>query len=508
MERMMSGSKNDSDVLVSINENENKSKKGSTSGGGSSTKTVSDFGNVEGMGNFLSNENSSTNELKFSKRKRSKSISRLSLQQKKDNTFEEQLAEIEYCKKLKEMDRLEEEARKQKLETEKELSSKRKIHKKNRLMSKLKKYAVQVGEEKTDQKLIEMHGYDPRELELQKKRLLGRRKRSLLGSALSESTWERLGANISLLECGHTVELASIIIETVKHLDHKMHHHIIACGPLQSLWSFILPLRSKHVQVVQPIVVLTRTLPNEEDWLRYSKFRKIFSPSCDFLFSFSVLLTQKHNNLLFLIADIYIVRGSPLNMSDLHAVGTTSASRAVLFADLESSNGSSDGINGNGSRDTSGNISDKFGNQMRDSSTILAYRALKVVNPRINVTVELISSENLRLLDESENGGGGGGLHMAGKFGQKNEQEEHSGMFDSLSELFYKTHEQHATESWLSPSFASGHAFLSTVTDTIFAQSYYNGHLIAIIQELVIGKIAFVFPFNLFLSSTYPGNFF
>jgi hypothetical protein len=106
----------------------------------------------------------------------------------------------------------------------------------------------------------------------------------------------------------------------------------------------------------------------------------------------------------------------------------------------------------------------KFARQMQDSTTILAYRALKVVNPRINVTVELISSENLRLLDESEMGGG-----------------------QELGEAPAGGEDQSMSESWLSPSFASGHAFLSNVVDTIFAQSFYNSHLIAIIQELVIG---------------------
>ena len=127
-----------------------------------------------------------------------------------------------------------------------------------------------------------------------------------------------------------------------------------------------------------------------------------------------------------------------------------------------------------GSADQAESIN-KFSRQMRDSHTILAYRALKVVNPRINVTVELISSENLRLLDESEMSSGmklGGAAMRVGAGG---------------GESPVAGQETPVSESWLSPSFASGHAFLSTVVDTIFAQSYYNRHLIGIIQELVIG---------------------
>jgi len=410
-------------------------------------------GNV-GKGTLLSNDAPAHNKLKPKHRRRMSFRSKLTKEEEQNLKFEEQLRELQFQEDIKKLKILKEE---EKIKN-KELADKRKVANKNRLMSKLKKYAVQVGEEKSDERLIEESGYDPREVALRKKRLIGRKKESILGNALSESTWERLGADVSMLDTGHHTNLADVIIETVKHLDHKMHHHIVACGPLQSLWSFIVPLRSKHVQVVQPIVVLTKYLPSVEDWERFATF-----------------------------PDIYIVRGSPLNISDLHAVGTSSASRAVLFADLENQHQGHGSINDTSSASSASRV-DKFGDQMRDSSTILAYRALKVVNPRINVTVELISSENLRLLDESENGGA---TLRQGKLGQSENKEkngEDDGMLGSLTEYFgISSAVVETTESWLSPSFASGHAFLSTVTDTIFAQSYYNGHLIAIIQELVIG---------------------
>ncbi len=172
--------------------------------------------------------------------------------------------------------------------------------------------------------------------------------------------------------------------------------------------------------------------------------------------------------------DIYLVIGSPLDIADLHAAGANSASRAVLFANngRKSKNMAGGGAAGSADQAESTN---KFSRQMRDSRTILAYRALKVVNPRINVTVELISSENLRLLDESEMGSG---MNLSGA-------DTGEGVGGGGSQTAGQ--DMPVSESWLSPSFASGHAFLSTVVDTIFAQSYYNRHLIGIIQELVIG---------------------
>ena len=314
-----------------------------------------------------------------------------------------------------------------------------------RRMQKLRKFAVKVGGEQYEARTSAESGEDHRAYAARLRVLRERRRRELMGSALSESTWERLGANFSTLSAERKVPLHNIIIETVKHLDRRIHHHIIACGPLSALWSFILPLRSKHVQVVQPIVVLDRNLPSEEEWKRFARF-----------------------------PDIYLVRGSPLNIKDLHAAGASTASRAVLFAHHTTSQ-KSRGVIPSAFNDKVANAvafagEHKFARQMQDSDTILSYRALKVVNSRINVTVELVSSENLRLLDESEMGSG---------------QLLSNKMANILEDA--SAHEQSLSESWLSPSFASGHAFLSTVVDTIFAQSFYNRHLIAIIQELVIG---------------------
>jgi hypothetical protein len=393
-----------------------------------------------GIGVFKTNK-SSTQKYRasmFSRKGSFHRLTQLGKSEKEDHEYEAHLEEMrarqetEVAKAAQEAEHL-----------EKHLEISRKASNKTRLMSKLKKYAVKIGELKTD-----ASGTKSR----------ARTKGSLLGNALSESTWERLGAVVSTLDSGRKVELSHVIIETVKHLDQAIHHHIIACGPLSKLWSFILPLRSKHVQVVQPIVVLSRHLPTEEEWERYSRF-----------------------------PDIYLVRGNPLNISDLHAAGTKSASRAVLFADLEKKQSIEAGHH-EGEVDGSSSTDNKFGRQMRDSSTILAYRALKVVNSRINVTVELISSDNLRLLDESEMGTGTS-MHMQGGIlGDTEPEGKPVGFFESIAEAFgVGGSEIEGAESWLSPSFASGHAFLSTVTDTIFAQSYYNRHLIAIIQELVIG---------------------
>jgi len=423
MEEMMSGSSDKSSVNIDM---------------GMAEEGKRSVNRTPGVGVFKTNKSSTEKHRAsmFSRKGSFHRLTQLGKSEKEDLEYEAHLEEMranqemEVAKAAQEAEHL-----------EKHLEISRKASNKTRLMSKLKKYAVKVGESKTDASGMKSRA---------------RKKGSLLGNALSESTWERLGAVVSTLDSGAKVELSHVIIETVKHLDQAIHHHIIACGPLSKLWSFILPLRSKHVQVVQPIVVLSRTLPTEEEWERYSRF-----------------------------PDIYLVRGNPLNISDLHAAGTKSASRAVLFADLEKKHGVGTGTHEVESPSITDN---KFGRQMRDSSTILAYRALKVVNSRINVTVELISSENLRLLDESEMGTGAS-MHMqGGVLGDDEPEKKPAGFFESMAEAFgVGGSEMAASESWLSPSFASGHAFLSTVTDTIFAQSFYNRHLIAIIQELVIG---------------------
>ena len=87
---------------------------------------------------------------------------------------------------------------------------------------------------------------------------------------------------------------------------------------------------------------------------------------------------------------------------------------------------------------------------MRDAQTIFIYKALKKCNSNLQVTVELIESSNIGyLLPKS--------------------QVKDYDRFD------------------LSPIFASGEVYISTVIDTLSCQAYYNPHIIGIIHQILTG---------------------
>ena len=87
---------------------------------------------------------------------------------------------------------------------------------------------------------------------------------------------------------------------------------------------------------------------------------------------------------------------------------------------------------------------------MRDAQTIFIYKALKKCNPSLQVTVELIESSNI-------------GYLMPKSQAKDNES------FD------------------LSPIFASGEVYISTLIDTLSCQAYYNPHIISILHQLLTG---------------------
>ncbi|MDR3549663.1 MAG: hypothetical protein P4M11_15565 [Candidatus Pacebacteria bacterium] len=88
--------------------------------------------------------------------------------------------------------------------------------------------------------------------------------------------------------------------------------------------------------------------------------------------------------------------------------------------------------------------------EMRDAQTIFIYKALKKCNSNLQVTVELIESSNIGYL---------------------------------LPKSQVKDYEHFD----LSPIFASGEVYISTVIDTLSCQAYYNPHIIAIIHQILTG---------------------
>lgn len=80
-------------------------------------------------------------------------------------------------------------------------------------------------------------------------------------------------------------------------------NHIILSGLVSNLHHFVVPLRSKHLNKIPPIIILNEEKPDLKTWAPISYF-----------------------------PEIYFVKGSALNEKDLYRVNIMKASRVVILS--------------------------------------------------------------------------------------------------------------------------------------------------------------------------------
>ena len=80
-------------------------------------------------------------------------------------------------------------------------------------------------------------------------------------------------------------------------------NHIIVSGLVQNIYHFVVPLRSKYLNRIPPIVILNEEKPDSKTWTQISTF-----------------------------PEIYYVKGSALNEKDLYRANIMKASRFVILA--------------------------------------------------------------------------------------------------------------------------------------------------------------------------------
>jgi len=186
--------------------------------------------------------------------------------------------------------------------------------------------------------------------------------------------------------------------------DHpKIRNHIIVCGINRNLHHFILPLRAKYLKEMQPIVILsTADIPSQ-----YLKKIGMF---------------QK----------VYRIVGSPLNPEDLKRANLNSASKVVIVSSDSLSNCKAPP------------------DELLDAEMIFVYKTIKLMNPDIQVILELANPANIKYLE------------LTGK--------DYDGDFD------------------FSPVFAAGDVYSFSIIDTLTAQAYFNPHIVTIFHQLLRGS--------------------
>jgi hypothetical protein len=80
-------------------------------------------------------------------------------------------------------------------------------------------------------------------------------------------------------------------------------NHIILAGLVSNLHHFVIPLRSKYLNKIPPIIILNEDKPDHKTWSPISYF-----------------------------PEIYYVKGSALNEKDLYRVNISKASRVVILS--------------------------------------------------------------------------------------------------------------------------------------------------------------------------------
>lgn len=207
---------------------------------------------------------------------------------------------------------------------------------------------------------------------------------------------------------------ATIVTSVLKEIPHINDHVIITGKGISNLYDLIRPLRARDLGPMMYIVILYPYELSHAVWHMISNFDGIF-----------------------------VVKGSPLEEEDIRRAGIFRAKNVVIMADsstnrLSSETGTSKGLEA-----------------MCDAEAIFAYKAMRRMNDKANVVVEIVKQTNIGYLDQ----------------------------VDDLEGLMYDDDDYRFT-----PQFASGELFTSSLLDTIVCQAFYNPQIVAVVNKLISSR--------------------
>ena len=222
---------------------------------------------------------------------------------------------------------------------------------------------------------------------------------------------------------------AEIIHHSIKDRE-DISHHIIICGLHPALLHFILPLRAKYLQeeALKWIVILAPSLP-QSLFEAFSRFNRII-----------------------------FIQGSPLLPENLFRANVVNADKAVILSSGESKINNKILENLNIDIKKSGQKKSFSNEQILDAETIFIYKSLKKCNKNIQIMTELISTSNIEYLLSVDN--------IQQLYNQKG---------------CYADYEY-------TPLYASGEIFTPSIIDCLTCQSYFNPHIVTIIEMLLGGQ--------------------
>lgn len=205
--------------------------------------------------------------------------------------------------------------------------------------------------------------------------------------------------------------------------DKSTAHIIVMGGPIElsSIFNLIKPLRAKSLEIVRPIVILTQTELPNSIWTKIAIF-----------------------------ANVYLVNGSSLEEEDICRAGIFTAHSVIILSDIHNSHLNSEESTNNDGRNN-GSVE---ANLLVDSNAIFTYKCVKSLVPNANIIVEIIQQTNVEYLDLEADISRGGT-------------------------------ECGSSSSFLSPSYASGSLYITSMLDTLLLQSYYMPQIIKVFSKLI-----------------------
>ena len=218
-----------------------------------------------------------------------------------------------------------------------------------------------------------------------------------------------------------------IIHDSILKYSH-IKNHIVICGIHPALIHFILPLRAKHLQVdsLKWIVILAASLP-QELFEALNKFSKII-----------------------------FIQGEAHLEENLSRVKIMEAEKAVIFSSIGNPYQTNETLSEDIYKKYKMNVQEIPDELRPDIKTTVMYRAIRTYNKNIQIMVELVCPKSIELLL-------------------------------SLDELTALSEEQDkATQYEFTPLYASGEIYTPSIIDKITCQSFYNPHIITII-DLILG---------------------
>jgi hypothetical protein len=218
---------------------------------------------------------------------------------------------------------------------------------------------------------------------------------------LQKQEEEELRKNYFVREVPLVLSEAIIHTTVFDYFPQISGHMIIIAKGLNSLYDFIRPLRAKYLGKLNHVVILyPRDMPLPI-WRRLSIFEGIL-----------------------------VVKGSPLEESDLRRAGIFHAGQVVVLAD---------------------NTSNDSMNALTDADVIFTYHSVRRLNEKTQILIEIVRPENVGYLDTS---------------------------------MSINTHD---CDFKFTPHFAAGTLFTSSILDSIVCQAFYNPQIIRVLEKLISG---------------------